>query len=281
MSNPLQCPVCQESLDRAKDGMTFRCPANHSFDLAKEGYINLLMSYDKKSENPGDSKEMVTARTAFLSKGYYQGVSDAINQTILNALSNQGDLSPNLLDLGCGEGYYLERLMSFLSGVQYSPNFFGLDISKMAIKVAGKRNKQATWLVGNSYFAPFHGDSLGLILSVFSPIELAECARILKNEGYLIRVFPQIGHLMEIKEIIYPEIKVKEYEQYKEGQEGLQLVSQSMVTYPISLEKEDIGRLLFMTPHFWRVKTENKEKLLALSHIDVTVAVQIAIFQKS
>lgn len=280
MSNPLQCPVCQQTLDLVKDKSTFRCPANHSFDQAKEGYINLLMSYDRKSENPGDSKEMVTARTAFLSKGYYQGISDKINETVAQLLVDQGANHPNILDLGCGEGYYLDRLILSLCEGQYSPSYFGLDISKMAIKVAGKRNKQAKWLVGNSFFAPFHEGSLALILSVFSPIELAECARMLNKEGYLVRVFPQVGHLMEIKEIIYPEIKVKEYEQYKEEQDGMCLVSESVMTYPISLDNEDIGRLLFMTPHFWRVKTENKEKLLSLSHIDVTVAVQIAVFHK-
>ena len=64
----LVCPVCQNPL--IQNGKNLSCEKNHSFDQAKQGYVNLLPVQFKHSKAPGDNKEMVVARRAFLDKGF-------------------------------------------------------------------------------------------------------------------------------------------------------------------------------------------------------------------
>ena len=61
---PWRCPLCGAPL--AGD-VTLKCPSGHCFDRAKEGYWHLLPVQNTRTKAPGDSKEMVAARRAFLS----------------------------------------------------------------------------------------------------------------------------------------------------------------------------------------------------------------------
>ena len=38
----LRCPVCAGALEKRAGAS--RCPKNHSFDIAKSGYVNLLLN---------------------------------------------------------------------------------------------------------------------------------------------------------------------------------------------------------------------------------------------
>lgn len=275
----LKCPVCDSELYAIEQMRLYKCDQNHSFDMAKEGYINLLLSHEKKSKNPGDSQEMVVSRQSFLSKGFYEPISDEINKTVKAYFKRVNECPETFLDLGCGEGYYLKRLIQSLDHA--ATEYYGLDISKSAVKLASRHHKEAHWIVANSFFTPFMTQSLSGILSVFSPIDMSECKRMLKKEGVLIRVFPETNHLMQLKEVIYPEIKVKEYEQYLNDLEGLEVISVKNVTYDMTLKNENLVELLLMTPHFWRVKEENKKALLKMDTIVVTVSVSIGVYQQS
>ena len=115
------CPLCRSEL--VQDGKQWRCGQNHSFDQAKEGYVNLLPVQKKNSRDPGDNKQMMQARRAFLNAGYYQALSDRVNELA----QEYGKGQPEILDLGCGEGYYSERLQQAVGGELY-----GLDISRTA-----------------------------------------------------------------------------------------------------------------------------------------------------
>ena len=100
------CPICKTKLNT--HGKTYRCENNHSFDVAKQGYVNLLPVNKKHSDNPGDSKEMVLARRAFLESGYYDCFTEKLRE-IINSLFN-GKEKITIADCGCGEGYYDGRL---------------------------------------------------------------------------------------------------------------------------------------------------------------------------
>ena len=65
------CPLCHAPLSRGDN--YYSCPQRHQFDLAKEGYVNLLPVQFKRSRDPGDSAEMMQARRAFL-VGYDRSV---------------------------------------------------------------------------------------------------------------------------------------------------------------------------------------------------------------
>jgi len=129
MSEIISCPVCSHLL--IKEQNTYKCENNHTFDLAKEGYLNLLLNAKKTS---GDSKEMMAARRDFLTKGYYEKLSDRVNQRLKKTHSTD----QAILDIGCGEGYYLSRFQKEIA--PKASNFYGMDISKLGIRMAAKKN---------------------------------------------------------------------------------------------------------------------------------------------
>ena len=120
----LACPKCHQQLHL--ENKTLKCENNHCYDISKRGYINLLLNPDKATNNPGDSKESLVARKAYLNKGYYDPI---LNQVItcIDEFKHQDDLS--ILDLGCGEGYYTQGLKKHFE----NSDIYGLDISKIAI----------------------------------------------------------------------------------------------------------------------------------------------------
>ena len=101
-----KCPNCGASLlpQRTQKPYFLRCENRHSFDIAKQGYVNLLLPQKRGSTLPGDSAEMVRARTAFLDGGYYRAFSDGVNRLCLDILRQNGKSEAILADAGCGEG---------------------------------------------------------------------------------------------------------------------------------------------------------------------------------
>ena len=134
------CPLCQTSFTQTNN--TQICENNHHFDIAKEGYLNLLPVNAKNSKNPGDNKEMMMARRTFLNSGGYLPLAEKLSFLIKELLAEKEQAT--LLDLGCGEGYYTE----FLAGnLPDSTTISALDISKVAVRYAAKRYKTINFCV--------------------------------------------------------------------------------------------------------------------------------------
>lgn len=275
----LICPVCRENLIKDASNKTYKCSNNHSYDIAKEGYVNLLISNQKRSKNPGDSKEMVLARIDFLTRGYYKKLSDKINEKIVQYLAKQSEEEFNILDLGCGEGYYLINLKNYMDDKKMKANYYGMDVSKDAVKYAGKSNKDCIWAVGNNFNIPVQDKSVDCILSVFSPIDINECNRVLKDDGIFVRILPRTDHLIELRNIIYSEVHLNE-KVYTASAEENEYIEEDNVTFKIELNKEEILSLLKMTPHYWKSTPENKEKLENYESLNITIDMRIGIFQK-
>ena len=123
----------------------WHCALGHNFDLAREGYANLLVVQHKNPKPQAIARNMVDARTRVLESGIYQPISDLINQWVQAAslpLANA-----QIADIGCGEGYYTERLERSLQAQGTSHVLYAVDIAKEAIKRAAKRSKAFTgWL---------------------------------------------------------------------------------------------------------------------------------------
>lgn len=150
------CPVCDEPL--ARDDRTFRCVNGHVFDVAREGYVNLLLPQQRHSKDPGYSKEMIAGRRDFFDAGHYQILADGIAEAIISYLP--GDAERVVVDAGCGEGYYLRRLRARLGeqGKNGSTVLCGMDISTHAIRVAAKRDPRGLYAVAGTYRMPvLHG----------------------------------------------------------------------------------------------------------------------------
>ena len=163
--------------------------------------LYLLLNPDKATNNPGDSKESLVARKAYLNQGYYNPISDRLNELIQKYKPE----AKQILDLGCGEGYYTQRIKANFEDA----TVYGLDISKEAINMATKYRKDIYWLVGNTKNVPVETDSQDIISALFTVVNKDELERCLKQDGYIIHVTANPYHLVEIKELIYDEVKVK------------------------------------------------------------------------
>ncbi len=192
------CPLCREILSQQNNA--WRCTNGHQFDIAREGYVNLLPVQQKKSLDPGDNAEMIQARRAFLDAGHYQFLSDAINQLLAAVLQS----TDALLDLGCGEGYYSARAATALSGVEV----YGLDISKTAVRYASKRYQNLTCCVASSYALPFNDGVFAGLLRIYAPSDAGEMARVLRPGGYLLTVSPAPEHLRQFKQQAYASVRL-------------------------------------------------------------------------
>lgn len=190
-----KCPLCHQPLSLLTNQLG--CQTGHRFDIAKEGYSNLLPVQHKNSKNPGDNPQMIAARRAFLEQGHYGPLALAIVE-LLRPLAQATKLK--LLDIGCGEGYYSANLCHDLGLEGY-----GIDISKAAIKAAAKRYPTQHWAVASAYQLPVLDQSMDILLRVYAPSLPAEMARVCKKQGWLLTVTPAPMHLYEFKQRIYAE----------------------------------------------------------------------------
>lgn len=275
----LTCPICKGILNKEEEFKTYKCENNHSYDISKEGYVNLLISNQKRTKNPGDSKEMVLSRIDFLNRGFYKPICDKINELILEYTKKTKKDSIEVLDLGCGEGYYLLDLKRYLDEKNIKGNYYGTDVSKDAVKYAAKSDKSVIWAVGNNYHIPSKDKSVDCMISVFSPIDIDECNRVLKDDGIFLRVLPRTNHLIQLRNIIYSKVNLnnKVYEGDKEEND---YIREENITFDIELNNEELISLLKMTPHYWKSTPENKEKLKTIENLTVTVDMRIGVFRK-
>lgn len=273
----LACPLDGEPLHLA--GHSWRCASGHSFDIAKQGYVNLLPVQQKRSQDPGDSNAMVAARQRFLNAGHYQPISEAVSTAIVNHANERAEGETfSCLDAGSGEGYYLRQL-AHAAPASLSLSLMGLDISKWAVLAAAKQdNKQAPfsrWVVGSNAHLPVQSAALNSVLCMFGFPVISEFARVLTTGGVLLQVEAGPNHLRELREIIYPTLKPS-----RSGElvvpEGFTHHRSEQVSYSITLAgAESIADLLAMTPHLYRASAEGRARAAALDKLSVTVDVKV------
>lgn len=266
------CPVCTLPL-HAGDKF-WGCENKHNFDCAKSGYVNLLLPQHKASKHPGDSREMLLSRRAFLDAGHYQPVADAI-ATIINQAAPTHDAPYTLLDSGCGEGYYLHQIKKSLP-----PHWLtaGLDIAKEGINLAAKRYPNSTWICTSSARLPLAEKSLDVLLRVFAPGNEHEENKVLRDDGLLVIVGPAEKHLHSIKTQLYEQLKP--YHPIKTP-EGFKLIEKQEVDYTVQLNsREEVRQLLSMTPFFWHGDHKKREVLLQKNTLEIQVNMAILCFTK-
>jgi 23S rRNA (guanine745-N1)-methyltransferase len=285
MTSILQCPVCRKPLRQSAN--CYQCAALHIFDAARQGYVNLLLSHKKHSKEPGDDPEMIRSRRRFLDLGYYNRVSDAVNQASGVALSGLASGSScNVLDAGCGEGFYLQRLKEALardSWPRLSIVYHGVDVSKFAVRQATQRDRTMAWFVASINDLPFLDASLDLVLSIFSPTSIPEFTRILKRGGSLVFASPGPRHLNGLREIIYPITREHEESSITEKTKELfSLATLARINYQIELKnRQEIMDLLAMTPYYWNIDQQTKAQVAALQRLALDVDVEIRVFNKN
>lgn len=267
------CPICGSPLTR--EGNCYRCPNRHSYDISREGYVHLLPANKKHSANPGDDKDMISARTQFLDGGWYAPLREALSRLAVE----HTPAAPTLLDAGCGEGYYTEGIFSALENAGKSPSAAGIDLSKFGLKKAAKRAKAVEFAVASVYHLPVADGSIDLLVDCFAPLALEEYRRVLKPGGTFLYVTPAAGHLMELKCVLYdnPYPNAEEAVPY----EGFDYADIVPVTAVMPIRDNAALMALFrMTPYAWKTPKEGVERLSALEGLDVTLDFRIHVFRK-
>jgi 23S rRNA (guanine745-N1)-methyltransferase len=261
--SPLICPVCSAPLE--PHSRTFVCSAGHSFDLAKEGYLNLLLSHQRRSAHPGDDGDMVQARRRFFDSGAFDPLKTLLTRSAVG--DRPGPLS--ILDCGCGEGSLSGRLSA-------NHRLFGIDISKEAVRCAARGFRTATWIVANGMRTlPLAGRSMDVILSVLAPRNPEEFLRILKPDGKLLLVVPGPNHLIELRSRLSPlagDFEEKADEAAANCLPHFAEIRREMLSFQQSLTTEQLRDLIQMTPIFWCSGPDEKAEVRRLDKLTVTVS---------
>ena len=271
----LACPLDGTPLHCS--GSAWRCASGHSFDIASQGYTHLLPVQNKRSRDPGDSKEMIAARRRFLTAGFYQPIAAAVSRAVLSNLP--ANTTSSCLDAGCGEGYYLRELAAAVTDTQ-TLAILGLDISKWAILSAAKQDKRPNWVVGSNANLPVLSGMLDRVLCMFGFPVYGEFARVLKPGGRLVQVDSGPDHLRELREIIYPSLKPERAAEMPTP-EGFSPLPTETVRFSIELTSaEQIADLLTMTPHLYRATAEGRAQAAALTALSLSVDVRLTCFER-
>jgi 23S rRNA (guanine745-N1)-methyltransferase len=309
LTHLLTCPFCQ--LPLSESGNIFVCANNHTFDIAREGYVNLL-----RKKQLGDTKEMLVARRQFLEQGYYQPLSDQLNELIYAYLSSS---APRVLDAGCGEGYYLGCLQRFLvqkqpamQEIYLSPNnsagtdlscpplrtpghstdtinrylrqhlengslrssFIGVDTSKEAIKLAARRYHECCFVVANLKERLMFADgTLDILLNIFAPHNVEEFARVMVPGGLLVLVIPGPAHLLQLRRQLHL-LNIEEQKQQhvmKQFAHSFKLLTTTTLRYTLHLDHTALTQLVMMTPNFWHLSSEIRQAMVSIDELQTEV----------
>lgn len=258
-----RCPICRKSL--YQKGNSYLCDHAHTFDIARSGYVNL---YTKGRKISGDQKDMVEARTIFLSHGYYH----PLRQGMIRLLK---EIDPHvLIDAGCGQGYYTNAFQEALHACE----IYGFDLSKYACKEAARSGKQVHYATASIASLPLKDACADALLSMFAPVYENEIRRVLKQNGCFIRVTPGEKHLLELKQVLYDHAYLNEP---AKAIHGMNLEHTEEISYHADIQgQKDIQALFSMTPYAYRTSMEHKKRLTDLSSLCIQLQFHIEIWRK-
>jgi len=263
----LICPICGKDLTKIEKA--FVCPDRHSFDIARQGYVNLLTVQQKHSLAPGDTREQVLSRRSFLEAGFYAPIAAALIET-----AKKYGAAGDILDIGCGEGWYSAQLADALG-----LNLTGLDISKEAVRCAAAKYKQHQWLCATAAHIPVPDGAAGLITSLFALTLPEEFHRVLSPGGLYFQVLAAEDHLLGLKSIIYDQLHHKEKDTLPELP-GFERMESIPIRFSFTVEGEQIRNLFSMTPHVFRIGKEGAARLAETTRLHDTASCVLNVFRR-
>ncbi len=271
-NNVLICPKCAGKLFSV--GNALKCLNNHSYDRSRDGYYNLLLA--SRGGTHGDNSEMVLARRAFLSRGYYEPLASRVAELV--AL-NTRPLMP-ILDAGAGEGYYTDMIERKMRERDGDSTVYAFDISKSAVRELRRRNSDISAVVAGSYHMPIADASVATVVNTFSPLARDEVYRVLRDGGIFVMAIPEERHLYELKSAIYDTPYLNTVDD--PSLDGFELIFDERLTYAMQLDnREDISSLFGMTPYAYRTGERGRERVKELETLACTADFHIFVYRKT
>lgn len=276
----LRCPLCAAPF--TPSGQALRCQAGHSFDVARQGYVNLLPGRPPAGV---DSPEMVASREEVLGAGLFEFLIRAVVSSARRAVADTAaetgaDDEPGLVvDVGAGTGHYLAAVLEALTD-RYG---IAVDISKAAARRAARAHPRAVAVVGDVWRGlPVADRCADLVLDIFAPRNAPEFRRVLRPHGRLIVVTPGSRHLAELVErfglLAVDPHKDRRLEQALAG--AFRLDHRQDLTEHLSVGRAGVTRLVAMGPSAWHVQPDRLAREVAAlpEMIRVTAAVTLRVY---
>jgi 23S rRNA (guanine745-N1)-methyltransferase len=224
----LRCPICRGKFTRSVGSL--RCAAGHTFDIARQGYVNLL------GAGTGDTAGMVADRAAFLAAGHYAPLAGLVAEWAA------GSAAGLVVDAGAGTGYYLSAVLDRW------PSFgLALDASPVALRRAARAHERVgavVWDVWRPW--PVRDDAAAVVLNVFAPRNGPEFHRVLRPDGTLIVVTPTTEHLAELSGLLA--VDPHKAQRLAATLAQFELVNSQTLRYPMTLHETDVRRVTGMGP---------------------------------
>ena len=264
-----------------------RCDQGHGYDLAREGYVNLLVAQHRHSKDPGYSREMIAGRRDFFDAGHYQAHADDLAQIVRDHLS--GVPSEVVLDAGCGEGYYLRQLRSVLessagatASAGIGPLLCGLDISKHAVRVAARRDRAGVYAVAGTHRMPVLAERVSVLLTHFSPVSPDDFARVVRPGGVVLVAGPGEDHLYSFKQLLYDAPTTHRPADQLTGDARFGLLGSSRIRHPLQLDgAQHVRNLLAMTPFFWTLDAAGQARLGRVEQLTTETDIVVRAYRRA
>ncbi len=269
------CPLCASPMSLT-EYKSLICSNHHCFDLARNGYINLL----SRPAGGKYGKELFASRKAIVNGGFFEPVDTYISGLIAGR-KLAGNGPHRILDAGCGEGSHLAAIQELAAaGPHQSLLGVGLDISKEGIALAAKNNNASTlWCVGDLAHSPFGSGQFHTILNILSPSNYAEFQRLLTADGRVIKVIPGQNYLQELRELLYgrssrqqPNADSEIRERFSET---FEITEARHFQYKVSLQPPLLQQLVRMTPLSWAAAQNKLQTVLQLNELEISVDLSV------
>ena len=274
-----KCPVCGNEMNIV-DSPSLVCINKHSFDLARQGYINLLL----KSNKTKYDKDMLESRNIISKSGFFDPMLQQISNFIFKQISIARLQSGFILDAGCGEGSHLSRILAVIqSKSNIKLQGVGIDISKEGIRIAARDYMNIIWCVADLANLPFNSLQFDIILNILSPASYTEFDRMLKDNGILIKVVPGSDYLIQLRNIFYDKTDKNSYSNEQVIRlftQNFKMIENKRLSYNVVLDGVSLKHLLNMTPLTWDIEKDKMTNVIKSGMREVTVDFHIIIGQK-
>lgn len=270
------CPTCRGAL--RLDGTSLRCTNRHTFDIAKQGYVNLMPA---AKQSPFYNKESFANRARILEAGYYDHIRDAVLDAVpsdVDFAGLPGGERPAILDVGCGEGFYARAVRR----ARPQSDVLAFDISKDSIQQAAREDTSMAvkWFVGNLADLPVRDGAIDCILDVFSPINATEFHRVMKDDAIVIKVVPDEHHDEQLRELARGQLRNTDYSNeqvIEQFGEHFDILDTRTVSQTLPMPQDDVRTFAHMTPLLFNVDI-NALNLTQISKL--TIAARIIVARK-